>query len=94
MALGLWILGGSHELEVPVKPGSGHFHTVQDVIVDALFGTGLNREVTGDARATIEGINRLDRADHPVIAVDVPSGLDADTLAKSLADFALRISKM
>jgi uncharacterized protein (DUF58 family) len=38
MALGLWILGGPHELEVPPKPGSGHFHTVSDVIVDALTG--------------------------------------------------------
>ncbi|MBI4565294.1 MAG: hypothetical protein HY716_11430 [Planctomycetes bacterium] len=49
------------------------------VIVDALFGTGLNREVTGEARAMIEAINALDRSEHPVIAVDVPSGLDADT---------------
>lgn len=38
MALGLWVLGGSHELEVPPKPGSGHFHTVSDVIVDVLTG--------------------------------------------------------
>ena len=38
MALGVWILGGSHELEVLPKPGSGHFHTVSDVIVDALTG--------------------------------------------------------
>ncbi|MCC7418429.1 MAG: DUF58 domain-containing protein [Acidobacteria bacterium] len=38
MALGLWMLGGRHELEVPPRPGSGHFHTVSDVIVDVLTG--------------------------------------------------------
>jgi NAD(P)H-hydrate epimerase len=60
-------------------PGSRGSPAPRAVIVDALFGTGLNREVTGEARATIEAINGLDRAEHPVIAVDVPSGLDADT---------------
>ncbi|HEY9183208.1 MAG TPA: NAD(P)H-hydrate dehydratase [Gammaproteobacteria bacterium] len=47
-----------------------------DVIVDALFGTGLSRPVAGDMRAAIEAINA---ARAPVLALDVPSGLDADT---------------
>lgn len=38
MALGLWILGCRDEMEVPPKPGSGHFHTIADVIVDTLTG--------------------------------------------------------
>jgi NAD(P)H-hydrate epimerase len=46
------------------------------VWVDALFGTGLNAEVRGYFRRLIETINALDR---PVLAVDVPSGLSADT---------------
>ncbi|MEW5723356.1 MAG: NAD(P)H-hydrate dehydratase [Thermodesulfobacteriota bacterium] len=47
-----------------------------DLIVDAVFGTGLNSEVKGLYRAVIEIINGAGR---PVVAVDVPSGLDADT---------------
>ena len=44
--------------------------------VDALLGTGLNAEVKGLFRAVIELLNSLNR---PVIAVDIPSGLNADT---------------
>jgi len=47
-----------------------------DVIVDAIFGTGLDREVTGGWSEAIEAINSH-RA--PVLAVDIPSGLHADT---------------
>ena len=46
------------------------------LIVDALIGTGLNSEVRGLMRALIEEINRLRP---PVLAVDIPSGLCADT---------------
>lgn len=44
-------------------------------VVDALFGTGLDRPLDGDAAAIVEAVNRLGA---PVIAVDLPSGLDAD----------------
>ena len=47
-----------------------------DVIVDALLGTGLARGVDGDFRAAVEAVNA---AGAPVLALDVPSGLDADT---------------
>lgn len=46
------------------------------VIVDALLGTGLDREVAGDYAAAIAFINAADR---PVLAIDIPSGLSADT---------------
>jgi NAD(P)H-hydrate epimerase len=46
------------------------------LIVDALLGTGLNSEVQGIMRQVIEVINRLRP---PVLAVDIPSGLCADT---------------
>ncbi|WP_252107476.1 MULTISPECIES: NAD(P)H-hydrate dehydratase [unclassified Halomonas] len=49
---------------------------VGEVIVDALFGTGLSRPVEGEARAVIDDINR---AEQPVLSLDVPSGIAADT---------------
>ena len=46
------------------------------VIVDALLGTGLNRQVGGDYATAIAAINA---AAGRVLAVDLPSGLHADT---------------
>lgn len=45
------------------------------LIVDAMFGTGLDRPVTGLFGAVIEAINLAAR---PVVALDLPSGVDAD----------------
>lgn len=50
---------------------SGH-----EVVVDALLGTGLDREIEGVARAAIEAIGA---SGAEVLALDMPSGLDADT---------------
>ena len=47
-----------------------------DVVIDALFGTGLSRSISGDYQRVIEQINNFDV---PVIAIDIPSGLSADT---------------
>ena len=47
-----------------------------DVIIDALLGTGLTRELEGDWRQVVEAVNGSARA---VVAVDMPSGLDADS---------------
>lgn len=51
-------------------------HGQWSLVVDGLFGIGLARPVEGAARATIEAVNALDC---PVLALDVPSGLDADS---------------
>jgi NAD(P)H-hydrate epimerase len=47
-----------------------------DMIVDSLFGTGLSGQIRDDYRSLIDGINA---GDCPVLAVDIPSGLDCDT---------------
>ena len=47
-----------------------------DLIVDAIFGTGLDREVGGFYKRVIEFINSQGV---PTVAVDLPSGLDANT---------------
>jgi hydroxyethylthiazole kinase-like uncharacterized protein yjeF len=47
-----------------------------EIVLDAIFGTGLSRPPTGRFAEWIEAVNNSDRR---VIAVDVPSGLDADS---------------
>lgn len=48
-----------------------------DVMVDALIGTGLNREISGELQAVIEAVNQIKRT--PILSIDIPSGLNADT---------------
>lgn len=47
-----------------------------DLIIDAMLGTGLQRELEADWLDVVERVNELDT---PVIAVDIPTGLNADT---------------
>ncbi|BEQ13106.1 NAD(P)H-hydrate dehydratase [Desulfoferula mesophila] len=47
-----------------------------ELFIDALLGTGLSKPVSGRYRAAIELLNQLEA---PVLAVDIPSGLCADT---------------
>ncbi len=47
-----------------------------DVIVDSLFGIGLNRGIDG---AQLELINKINQLEKFVLAVDIPSGINADT---------------
>lgn len=47
-----------------------------DLILDALFGIGLKREVIGRYADVIGAVNRVDT---PVVAIDIPSGVSADT---------------
>jgi ADP-dependent NAD(P)H-hydrate dehydratase / NAD(P)H-hydrate epimerase len=50
-----------------------------DIVVDALLGTGADRPVEGELAGVIRGINESGAR---VIALDIPSGLDADTGAE------------
>jgi len=59
-----------------VQPYSASLLSEGEVVVDALLGTGLRSSPRGEILSAIHGINASRR---PVFAIDVPSGLDADT---------------
>jgi len=57
---------------------SERFHAAPNtIVIDAIFGTGLNKPVDGPVA---EIINFVNQHTLPVIAIDVPSGLFCDTL--------------
>ncbi|MET3892266.1 hydroxyethylthiazole kinase-like uncharacterized protein yjeF [Bosea sp. OAE506] len=60
----------------PVEPLAGLTPADYGLIVDALFGAGLNRPLDGAVAELVEAVNAAGR---PVVAVDVPSGLFGDT---------------
>ena len=47
-----------------------------DIIVDCLFGTGLNREITGRYKTAVEKINESGAF---IVSCDIPSGINGDT---------------
>ena len=74
--------GGDGRIAVDVLREAGRDAEVSDdvtradVILDALFGTGFHGEPREDAARKIEAINS---ANAPVVAVDLPSGVNAST---------------
>ena len=71
------------EIPVAILPGQKDALTrwlensdVGDAVVDAMFGTGLNRPLDGPVK---DWIMQLNQANRRVIGVDIPSGLDCDT---------------
>jgi hydroxyethylthiazole kinase-like uncharacterized protein yjeF len=69
-ALAKWQGAGGTLLDA--IPAGGRF----DLTIDGLFGIGLKRPLEGKYAAIVQQVNAL-RA--PVLALDVPSGIDADT---------------
>jgi hydroxyethylthiazole kinase-like uncharacterized protein yjeF len=69
-ALGKWEGAGGTLLHD--VPGESRF----DLAVDGLFGTGLKRPLAGTHGTLVEKLNALGA---PILALDVPSGIDADT---------------
>ncbi len=47
-----------------------------DIVIDCIFGTGLNKEITGKYKDIIERINKLKSY---IISCDIPSGVNGDT---------------
>src|SRR5688500_17181026 len=74
--------GGDGRIAARVLRDSGRdaveTHAVEgaDVIVDALFGTGFTGQPRAEAASLIE---RMNAAGAPIVAVDLPSGVDAST---------------
>src|SRR5581483_11105973 len=66
---------GKDVLVVDAKAGESELGE-PDMIVDALFGTGFSGEPRADASALIE---RMNASDAPILAVDLPSGVDASS---------------
>ena len=68
--------------EVISVPSSKDYQKVRkdlekvDLLIDGIFGTGLDAEVRGYYREVIDHLNTLQK---PIIAIDIPSGLDANT---------------
>ncbi len=88
--LKIWLNMGGELTEILSKgnftKAKQEFATAR-LIVDAIFGTGLNSEVQGIFKDIISFINSIPQ---PVLAVDIPSGLDA-TVGKVLGT-AIRAS--
>lgn len=65
-----------HNLKFPLQ---SNFEAKEyDIVVDALFGIGLSREVAGIYKEAIDNINNLKQKGATVCAVDIPSGICAD----------------
>jgi hydroxyethylthiazole kinase-like uncharacterized protein yjeF len=65
-----WLAAGGAVLDDIPPRGSW------DLALDGLFGIGLQRDLDGRHRALVERLNALPV---PVLAIDLPSGLDSDT---------------
>ncbi len=63
----------------PVHAGEGFAFDDADLVVDALYGAGLSRDIDGAALSCIEAINAFTRSGRPVLSVDAPSGVDGAT---------------
>jgi len=65
---GLWRLG--------IEPFSAAILDDAELVIDAVFGSGLSRPIEGVARRVLED---LQRRGLPICAVDIPSGVDGAT---------------
>lgn len=79
-----YLAAGGHELkDIPPQARWG-------LIVDALFGIGLQRPLGGAFAELVREANRLARRDRcALLALDCPSGIDADT-GRALGDAVIR----
>jgi NAD(P)H-hydrate epimerase len=74
-------LAGRHaqtarRLGIPILEAPQGIVASADLLIDGLFGTGIHLPLRDPAPAIIEAMNGTGR---PIVAVDVPSGMDADS---------------
>jgi NAD(P)H-hydrate epimerase len=76
----IWQKSGPLWTADPISPLDADIRRVidgaQGWIVDALFGTGMTRPLSAPFDQVISAVNA---SGHPILAVDLPSGLDCDT---------------
>lgn len=80
----------ARRLGIPVKPAGDFASWKGQVILDGLFGIGLGREVEGEYRQLVREMS--ERRDENIVAVDIPSGIHADTGAVMGAAVRARIT--
>ncbi|MDE6401657.1 MAG: NAD(P)H-hydrate epimerase, partial [Clostridiales bacterium] len=62
--------------KLTVLPAS-EYNGTANIIIDAIFGIGLNRPITGEIATLINSLNSAENAFR--LAIDIPSGLNADS---------------
>jgi NAD(P)H-hydrate epimerase len=71
MQLAMWDVNDDDSLDVALAKSLNC-----DIAIDAIFGTGLSRAIEGTHKDLVDTLNALRL---PIVAVDVPSGIDAST---------------
>ena len=66
----------AHLLGIPFTESIEELLLNSEVIIDGLFGYGLQRPITGHLA---EIINRVNQASKPVLSIDLPSGIEGNT---------------
>lgn len=68
-------------IEIRFIQSAEHFRSLEksDIVIDALFGSGLNRGLEG---VTAELVNHLNNSGCEIISIDIPSGLFVDSSSK------------
>lgn len=65
------------KLDIPIMEFTDFIPGTYEVLVDALFGVGIGRDLEGDFRQAVELAGRLNL--EFTVAVDIPSGIHSDT---------------
>lgn len=75
------------DYDLPVAPLDRYDPMPGDVVIDGLFGAGLARDIPDGAKSVVDAVGK---AGLPVLAIDLPSGIDGATGAVRGAAFKAR----